>query len=410
MIKRHITRLVLEALTDTPVVLIVGARQTGKSTLVQSLAENKRPARYITLDDAGVLAAASSNPHGFIDGLEGPVVLDEVQRAPGIFLAIKAAVDRKRTPGRFLLTGSANVLLLPRIADSLAGRMEVLTLRPFAQSEIEGRAGSVIDTMFAEKFSLGSLKKESREQLIDRVVTGGFPEAVQRASSHRRSAWFGSYVTTILERDVRELAHINGLTALPRLLSLLAARSGSLLNFSELSNTAAIPQTTLKRYMTLLETTFLIHLLPAWVAHLGKRLIKTPKLFLNDTGLAAHLIGANSVGFADNLTLFGHMLENFVLCELLKHASWSARRTKVYHFRTHAAQEVDFILEDQSGSIVGVEVKSTASVDAYAFRTLRMLADETGKKFVRGIVLYTGREVVPFEKNMFAVPVEVLWK
>ncbi len=410
MIRRQITRPLLEALNDTPVVLLTGARQTGKSTLVQWLAENKHKARYLTLDDAAVLAAATSNPQGFVEALDTPVVIDEVQRAPDLFLAIKAAVDRKRSPGGFLLTGSANVMLLPRVAESLAGRMEVLTLWPFSQSEIESRDECVIDRLFAPTFTYPRRSTETKDRLIARVLAGGFPEATRRTMSQRRSAWFGSYITTILQRDVRELAHIEGLTALPHLLSLLATRSGTLLNFSELANSTTIPQTTLKRYMALLETTYLVYLLPAWSGNLGKRLIKTPKLFLSDSGLTAHLLGANAEQLSNNPTLFGHLLESFVLSELSKHAGWSEVSPKIYHFRTHASQEVDFVLEAPDGSVVAIEVKASATVDAGTFATLQMLMESMRKKFIRGVVFYTGREAIPFAKNLLALPVKTLWE
>jgi predicted AAA+ superfamily ATPase len=409
MIQRLITNKLLQALSDTPVVLLTGARQSGKSTLVRLMAENDHPARYLTLDDAAILGAATTNPQGFIDGLEGPVVLDEIQRAPGLFLAIKAAVDRKRTAGRFLMTGSANVLVLPRIADSLAGRIEVLPLWPFSQSEIEGTTDSVIDMFFAVKFQPQTNVKDKRETLLMRVLAGGYPEAYQRTDPERRSAWFGSYITTILQRDIRELANIDGLTALPKLLSLLAARSGSLLNFAELSNSSAIPQTTLKRYMSLFETTYLLHLLPAWSTNLGKRVIKTPKVYLTDSGLTTHLLGMNMKQLESNTAMFGHLFEGFVLMELMKQSGWSKTKPGLYHFRTHAAQEVDFVLEAPDGSIIGIEVKTSAAIDADTFSGLRTLAEHAGKKFMRGIVLYSGREVVSFGKNMIAAPIEVLW-
>lgn len=409
MKNRQIETKVLDALADTPVVLLVGGRQTGKSTLAKKLAEGRYTARYLTLDDAAVLSAATSNPQAFVDSLSEPVILDEVQRSPDLLLAIKASVDRKRVPGKFLLTGSANVLLLPRIADSLAGRMEVLTLWPFSQSEIEERSGSVIDTLFAKRIAVAGERAETAETLMLRMTTGGFPEAVQRSTPQRRGAWFGSYITTILQRDIRDIANIENLTTLPKVLSLLATRTGSLLNVAELSNSTAIPQSTLKRYLTLLETTFLIYRLPAWTTNRSKRLIKTPKIYLTDTGLATHLLGVNAGQLEANRTLSGHLMENFVLTELLKHAGWSETQPTIHHFRTHGGQEVDFVLEAPDGSIVGVEVKSAAGVDASSFDALRTLAEEAGTRFVRGIVFYSGREVVTFAKNLQAVPMSFLW-
>lgn len=408
MIYRSLTEKVLAALADSPVVLINGARQAGKSTLVQWLIEKKHPARYLTLDDAAVLAAASQNPSGFLAGLKEAIALDEVQRAPELFLAIKALVDKKRTPGKFLLTGSANVLLLPRIAESLAGRMEILTLWPFAQSEIEKVSANIVDALFAPSLPAMPTQPESRAELIRRMLVGGFPEVQQRVDPDRRAAWFRSYVTTILQRDVRDITNIEGLTALPRLLSLLAARATNLVNFAEIATSSKLPQTTLKRYVSLLETTFLLHQLPAWFANLSKRLIKTPKLFFTDTGLMAHLLGANEQRVNDDGVVLGRLLENFAVIEVLKHCSWSRSRPSACYLRTAAGHEVDLILERADGAIVGIEVKSSGTVTGDDFKSLRFLADEREKKFVRGIVLYTGAEMVPFEKNLVAVPTRFL--
>jgi len=410
VIPRHITPFLLDALKDSPVVLLTGARQSGKSTLVKWVVQKERPARYLTLDNAGVLAAARHDPSGFLAGLDGPVALDEVQRVPELFLAIKAAVDENRTPGRFLLTGSANVLLVPRISESMAGRMEILTLWPFSQSELASNPCSFIDAVFAPKLPQFKLTAEPQSDLLQRIVLGGFPEVQTRSTSGRRDSWFSSYITTILQRDIRELANIEGLTALPRLLALLAARAGALLNYAELSNSAAIAQTTLKRYMTLLETTFLIQLLPAWSGNLSKRLIKTPKLFLTDTGLMAHLMGADRERLAADVALCGRLLENFILMELVKQATWSRTEPRLYHLRTQTGQEVDLVLERADGALVGIEVKRGASPGPGDFKALRVMAEVLQGRFVRGIVLYQGNEIVPFDRNLVALPVTALWQ
>lgn len=410
MLKRHIAPALLAALADTPIVLLHGARQTGKSTLVQSLTEAEYPARYLTLDDAGVLAAARHDPAGFLAGLDSPVVLDEVQRAPGLFLAIKGAVDRERKPGRFLLTGSANVLLVPRLAESLAGRMEVLTLHPLSQGEIEGTRERFIDSLFSE--SLPKLGKAAgdRRDLVRRMVRGGYPEVITRTTADRRRAWFASYLTTILQRDVRDLASIEGLTSLPRLLALVAARVMGLANFADISRSAGLPLSTVKRYFALLETTFLVHALPAWAKNLGKRLVKAPKLMLGDTGLCAHLLGADEERAVDDPMVFGPLLENFVATELRKQSTWSQTRPQMLHFRTSSGQEVDLALEDQKGRVVGVEVKASVAVGREDWKGLGTLAVLAGKRFHRGVLLYLGAETIPFAKNLHALPVSALWR
>ena len=409
MYRRNIAPLVREALQDTPVVLLNGARQTGKSTLVRGGMLGNSDTRYLTLDEAGVLAAAEADPAGFLSGLTGPVILDEVQRSPGLFPAIKAEVDRDRRPGRFLLTGSANVLLLPRLSESLAGRVEILTLWPLSQGEIEGVEERFVDAVFSAD-PLPFLEEQDEPLgLYDRLLRGGFPEALARGSEARRRAWFGSYVTTILQRDVRDLSNIEGMTDLPRLLSLLAARSASLVNYAELSRSASMPQSTLKRYVSLLEATFLVRTLPAWSSNLSKRLVRSPKLLLCDTGLISSLQGLSAERLASNPVLVGPLLEIFVAMELQKQSAWSATQPRLFHFRTQTGQEVDVVLEDAAGRVVGVEVKASATVGARDFRGLRALAEASGDRFRRGFVLYTSRTTVPFGENLHALPVSSFW-
>lgn len=409
MYRRHITPHLLSALADTPVVLLHGARQVGKSTLTQDVASGSHPARYLTLDDTTVLSAAKSDPAGFVVGLEGPVVIDEVQRAPELFLPIKATVDRDRRPGRFLLTGSANVLLLPKLSESLAGRMEVLTLWPLSQGEIEGLVGDFIDRVFAPSFAPVQSPNIDRDELARRIVAGGYPEAALRPPA-RRAAWFRSYVTTIMQRTVRDIADIERIHEIPRLLSVVAARTGTLLNVADLSRTLGIPQTTLQRYLALLQTTFLVHLLPAWTAKARKRLLKSPKILLVDTGLAAHSVGMDSRGLPASRELWGAFVETFVAVELLKQTGWSSTQPKLYHFRTAKGEEVDVVLEAPSGQLVGVEVKAAVSVDADDFRGLRILAEIAGRRFLRGILLYLGDQPVPFGANLHALPMSSLWR
>ena len=411
---RHIALLLAEALSDTPVVLVNGARQSGKSTLVQSAngatSGPKTQRRYLTLDDTAVLSAAKSDPAGFVNGLQGPVTLDEVQRAPELFLPIKAAVDRQRDPGRFLLTGSADVLLLPGIADSLAGRMEVLSLWPLSMAELaDSPTLNRADALFLGDWSALNVPPCSKDELIAQLVSGGFPEAAARTSVSRREAWFQSYVQAILQRDVRDLANIEQLTEIPNLLQLLATRSGTLLNLAELSRTARLPQTTLKRYFTLLEMLFLVVRLPSWERNAGKRLVKAPKVFLPDSGLLSYFLADTPQSLAAKPGLPGGSVETFVLAELLKHIAFSAQRLSLWHYRTQTNIEVDFILENRLGQITGIEVKASATVDGKDFKGLRHLQTTEPTIFQRGIVLYAGREVVPFGENLWAIPLSVWW-
>lgn len=412
-------------------VVVNGARQTGKSTLAQSLADatvpEGTPRQYLTLDDAVVLNAAKSDPAGFINGLTGPVTLDEVQRAPELFLAIKANVNRHRQPGRYLLTGSADVMLLPGIADSLAGRVEVLSLWPMSSAELAGsptlnRADCLFNgnlaTLAAPTQPLersdaaelaGDAKQNPRNALIERLVAGGFPDAVTRSTPRRRAAWFDSYVQSVLQRDVRDLAHIEQLTEIPNLLQLLAARSASLLNFAELARSSGLPQSTLKRYFALLEMLFLVVRVSPWERNAAKRLVKAPKVFLPDSGLLCHLMGETAASLAAKAGPPGAAVETYVLAELLKHIAFSAQRLSLWHYRTQNHIEVDFILENRQGQITGIEVKASSTVDSKDFKGLRHLQTTEPTIFQRGIVLYAGRDVVPFEENLWAVPLGVWW-
>lgn len=415
MFERRIVGQLRDALSDTPVVILTGPRQSGKSTLVRELLDEGAERTYVTLDDAAVLSAARLDPTGFLEGLDGPVTIDEIQRAPELLLPIKAFVDRDRRPGRFLLTGSADVLALPNVADSLAGRLEVVDLRPLAQCEIEPESGpaNLVDILFdGDSIARPGHARwgDAKAAIVERALAGGFPPAVARASSSRRRAWFASYLTTILDRDVRDLASIEGLRTLPNLLGLLAARTSGLLNYSELASAIAVSQPTVKRYVILLERLFLVCELRAWSRNLGVRLAKAPKLHIGDTGLAAHLSGIDAERIRRDPNLSGPLLETFVILELLKIASWSESRPAAFHFRTSDGQEVDLVLETASGDIVAIEVKASATVSSGDLRALQALERLAPHSFRRGILLYAGSEVVPFSKTLAAVPMSRLWR
>ena len=332
------------------------------------------------------------------------------QRTPELFLAIKADVDRDRRPGRFLLTGSANVLLLPDIADSLAGRMEVLSLWPLSSAEIAGvPATNLADWLFDGPMDALNISPCDRAQLVGKLVSGGFPEAVSRSSARRRAAWFDSYMQAIMQRDVRDLANVEQLTEIPNLIQLLATRSASLLNFAEVSRSSGLPQTTLKRYFSLLETLFLVYRLPSWERNPGKRLVKAPKVFLPDSGLLAHLLELSQERLMSAAGLPGGLVETFVLSELLKHLAFSEKRLTLWHYRTQSNIEVDFVLENRLGKLTGIEVKASSNVSGKDFKGLRHLKETEPQAFQRGIVLYSGREVVPFDADLFAVPLSMWW-
>ena len=308
-----------------------------------------------------------------------------------------------------MLTGSASALALPRLAETLAGRVELHTLWPFSEGELLGRGENFVDRVFAPAFAPAEVPMPEGVDVLERLLVGGFPEAVARQAERRRQAWFDSYVTTILTRDVRDLANIERIAELPRLLALLASRVAELVNYADLSRSLSLPQSSLKRYFALLEATFLVRLLPAWFANIGKRLVKSPKLLICDAGLVAYLLGANRARLQANRGLLGHLLENFVAMELIKQLGWAATRARPYHFRTDSGQEVDLVLEDPAGRIVGIEVKAAASLQAHDLRGLKALAELNGDRFLRGIVFYLGNAVVPFGENLHALPVGMAW-
>ena len=403
MIERALRTALTEALSDTPVVTILGPRQTGKSTLARAI-DPKR--KYLTLDDPLMRAEAKSDPGSFLDAYETPITIDEVQRSPELLMPIKLRVDRNRVPGAYLLTGSANVLALPKIADSLAGRMEVVELLPLTQSEIEGCSTNFIDR------ALGNDLWEDQKVdsgLAERIVRGGFPEPALRSGARRREAWFESYVKTLLERDVRDLAQIEGLVQLPRLLQLLAVRNGASLNVSSLARDCGIAHTTLTRYIDLLRKLYLIQIVPAWSADVDTRLTKSPRAYLVDPGLACYLANLDEDALRNDRQNFAHALNGFVANELARIISQSRRRPWLMHLRTVKLKEVDFVVEGRDRRLLGIEVKGTTSVQPADFEGLRYLQLLAGDRFHRGIVLYAGSEVVRVTSHLVALPISVLW-
>ena len=405
---RGITSAVLAALSDTPVVFLSGARQVGKSTLAQMLARGPHQARYLTLDDGAVFAAASADPQGFIDGLEGNVALDEVQRVPALLVAIKAAVDRDRRPGRFLLTGSADVLQLPRIANPLVGRVEVVRLWPLSAGELRDHPGHFVDAAFGEAAPQGDLENPTRDTLLEILCRGGYPEA-QRRTPARRARFFESYLQTMLLREVRELSAIEDTTRLPRLLGLLATRTGSHLNVADIARSSGSPQATVRRDLALLRTLFLLELVPAWSGNPGHRLLKSPKPYVSDPGLATHLLGQDPQRLRKEPTAVGGLLETFVLTELAKQLGWSETPARLYHLRTQRGLEVDAVLEDRAGRCVAIEVKAATSLSERHLRGIQAFAEIAGDRFHRGLVLYGGSAVVPFARNVHALPIGSMW-
>lgn len=407
--QRFIEVILKEALQDTPVVLIHGSRQSGKTTLAQ-LIGHELDYQYITFDDDNQLQAAKTDPIGFIAGCHEKTILDEIQRVPELFTAIKASVDKNRVPGRFILTGSANVLLLPNLADSLAGRMEIITLRPLAQAECAGEAPTILKQLFDEKLILGKVKgkyKRLGESLGDYICQGGYPAALTRTSQKRRQTWYRDYLTTIIQRDVQDIANIRNLELLPKLLTLTATQTGHLFNISDLASPFSVSRPTIREYLTLLEQIFLIEQLQPWHTNRLSRLIKTPKIHMCDTGLACSLIGVNSQALWKDRSLYGQLLETYIYQELRKYADWHDQDIKFFHFRNKDKVEVDIILE-QGRQIAGIEVKASATVYPSDFRGLKKLNEVCKDKFSAGVVFYDGDSILSFGDKCYAVPISLL--
>ena len=397
-----------EALTDAPVVLIHGPRQCGKTTLALGIAESKGFA-YQSFDDAVALAAATADPLGFVADLPEYTILDEVQRVPALFTAIKSAVDRGRRPGRFLLTGSANVLLVPKLADSLAGRMELLRLHPLAQCELAGKRPGFLDALLGGRFEARNYGRMGKD-LAERIAAGGYPSALSRATPRRRATWYRDYIETLVQRDVRDLARVASLDALPRLLALAASQTARLLNVSDLAAPFQLSRPTIKDYMTLLERVFLLEQLPPWHSNRLSRLIKTPKLHLGDTGVACALLGLDGDALWQDRETLGQLLETFVYQELRRQASWHDDDIRFHHFRNKDGAEVDMVIERGGRELAGVEVKAGATVRTSDFRGLRKLREAAGDRFAVGVVLYDGEASVSFGDGLYAVPIRALWE
>lgn len=405
MYGRFVERRAAEALADTPVVLIVGPRRAGKTTLVRKMEGANRT--YITLDDQTVLDAAQSDPAGFIRGLDRAII-DEIQRAPDLLLAIKKAVDEDYRPGRFLLTGSANVLTLPRVADSLAGRMETLRILPLARAEIAGKAPTFLERLFAGELQ-GDREAAIGDELVRLALLGGFPEAISRASERRRQDWARSYLTSVLTRDLRDIAAIEKLTELPKFVRLLAEHSGQLVNYSRFGSSINVSHKTAQRYVALLEQVFLVSTLQPWYTNALKRIAKTPKLHFLDSGLLATARGLSFGRVRADRDAFGALLESFVFSEVLKLMTASDLRLTPHHFRDQQMREVDIVLERDDGMIAGIEVKASATVRSSDFAGLRSLAEACKRKFAGGVVLYDSTDFIPFGDKFAAAPLSSLW-
>ena len=396
----------MESLADSPAVLIHGPRQSGKTTLARVVGD-PRGYDYISFDDNIARTAADSDPAGFVGGLGEHTVLDEVQRVPSLFTALKQEIDVRRSPGRFMLTGSSQVLLVPTLSDSLAGRMEILRLHPLSQTEIYGRVPSFLDDLFRGTFQTSRTGRLG-DDLAARITDGGYPAALARSTSRRRANWYRNFIDTQLQRDARDMARISALDALPRLLTAAASQTARLYNLSNMASPFQMSRPTIGGYVALLERLFLIDRLPPWHTNRLRRLVKTSKLHIGDTGLGCALVGVNPRALAQDRVLLGQYLESFVLQELKRQSVCQEVPLVFFHYRDKDQVEVDIVIERGAREVAGVEVKAAATVTPSDFRGLWKLKNAAGERFVAGVVVYDGEISAGFGDGMFAVPIRSL--
>ena len=411
MIKRHIQQDIIDSLKHFPVVLLTGARQVGKSTLAQELSRPGWDARYLTLDNRIVLDAALRDPDGFISGTPAPAIIDEVQRAPDIMLAIKAAVDKDRKPGQYLLTGSANLMTLAKVSETLAGRVALHELQPFTWSESENKKPShILTDLFKEEDAPALLRKwkkhsfsDRREEIKERVIAGGYPTPSTMSSVSARRRWFDSYRQTYIERDIREISAIEHLPDFGRLLNLLSFRTGQIINFSEVSREMGLPFTTLRRYIDLLEVTYQAFFVRPYFVNIGKRLIKMPKLYFSDTGMACHLSAVENWQTLERQGRVGNMVETWAASELRKLISLGDMGYRLYYWRTYAGREVDFIVE-HGEKVVAIEVKWSHKLEDSDLAGIKDCARDLKGRHVMSVLLYPGTEMIAVDKQTLVMP------
>jgi uncharacterized protein len=410
-VARHLQPLISEALTDTRVVGIVGPRQAGKSTLAQRLVAMTEAATYVTLDDLAVRTTAEADPQGFVNGRSGLLAIDEVQRVPNLLLAIKAEVDRDQRPGRFLITGSAQLSATRGVSDTLAGRIERFELWPFSRSEVAGTPTTLVDRLLDGDIPRGYHSSTTKLDYLGLAIAGGFPEALQR-TGRRRSAWFDAYVDTVIEREAPGVSASPRTAELPRLLRLVAARHAATLNVAELARTARLPESSVHRYLEILEAIFLVRRVHPWATNLSKRETRAPKIYIIDPGLASHLRDADIATLSRPelaLGTEGPIVEGLVFAEILRQSGWSTRRHRLMHYRERNTVEVDLVVEDNRGRMVGIEVKAAIDVAPRDLRHLTTLRDRVGDRFSTGVLLHCGHDVLPLGDRLWAMPISTLW-
>lgn len=408
MYRRYVSNKLSLALKDTPAVIVVGPRQCGKTTLIKEY--KNEDCSYVTLDDINQLEFARADPVGFIRNFtSGRIIIDEIQRVPELMLALKQAIDEDRRAGRFLLSGSANAMALPRVADSLAGRLEVINLFPLSESEMQNKQSTFLLKLLAKE-APQTKNTRVREILLKKMLVGGFPEALERTTESRRMMWFSQYITSMVQKDLKELSEIEHLAVMPKLMQLLCNQVAQLMDYTNVAQSLELSRQTIKRYLGLLKQLFIFNELPAWHSNQNKRLVKTPKMHIIDSGLLCGLKRINIDMLTSARHLVGPILENYIFCELQKMASWIDEPLYFYHYRDKDKVEVDIVIETISGGVIGIEVKAAATLNSTDFQGLTRLKKAAGKNFMIGVLLYDGDHTNQFDSFIYSVPVGSIWE
>lgn len=404
---RNITQDLILNIQNAPITLLNGVRQSGKSTLLKELQKQGIVSEYITLDSLETQALLLESPEKYLESLPNGTAIDEIQRMPEVFLSIKKVVDENRTAGRFVLSGSANILLLPKLADSLAGRMQINTLYPFSIGEKNGIKENFIDWAFDQD---STLKREKTPKIDweDMVLNTGFPDSY-KSSGKILENWYQAFETTLIQKDIRELSDIEKLGYIPKLLRLTAGRVASTISYSDLARSLEISNMSVKRYLELLRALYLILEVPAWSGSYTKRLTKSPKIFFLDNGFLGYQLGLDKNYLLKNREMFGKMLENLIATELIKQISWSEVRPKIYHFREVSGEEIDIILENRRGEMVAIEIKSSNRIKPEYLKNLNKFKEKMGEKVLKSILVYTGDQVEIIGKDTFVLPADRLF-
>lgn len=408
MYPRFLRDVLQHRLRFFPVILLVGPRQSGKTTLTKTLGK-ELGILYASFDDINNLIGVQLDPIGFLENQKKPLILDEVQRAPEIFLPIKVDVDNNRFPGRYILTGSANPLLIPKVGDALTGRMAICNMWPLSQGEILGVKERFLDRLFSQEKIESSFPEFDREELINKLFLGGFPALHITLDEEYRKAWCNDYLSLALQKDINDLSKIEGFAHLPALLYGLASRVGSTLNIEELSRLIKSASASIRRYIQLLESLFLLYRLSSWSPNIDKRLVKSPKIYFSDTALLLHVLNMNRDQVKSTPNILGYLVENFVVMECVKQATWSQSSPRIYHYRLERETEVDLVLESE-GKVVGIEIKLSSVIRPDDLKGLKSLKTTAGDAFHKGVILYMGERMLALGERLYALPISALWQ